>query len=176
MRIGLDVDGTVYDWDSSFRTILKRLHGIELPVSAEWDSIEESITKEHWSSVWDSARIELFTGGSYYLGAQDTVRQLIERKHDVIFITATPVGARAQRANMLFRDFPGISGVCFVNPMHDDKSLVKCDLYVDDKPEVIATLLAQGHNAVLINRPWNKHVRSMMRIYTWEQLLAVVGA
>ena len=174
MRIGLDVDGTIYDWESQFRSILKRLYGLHIPVSVNWDSIKDACTDKQWSSVWDNAQDELFTGGLYYHGAREMVAELIAAGHEVVFITATPVKVRAHRGCKLFLDFPGICGVVFVPTGGNDKSLVKCDLYVDDKPEVIAEMMEQGHESLLVHRPWNDHVTGVTSIAGWEQLKKIV--
>jgi len=175
MRIGLDVDGTVYDWESNFRSMLHRFHGLNLPVSVEWDSIEKSCTVEQWSSVWDSGRAELFTGGLYYHGAQRFVKELVDLKHEVVFITATPHNVRVLRAQCLFEDFPGIVGVVFTEPGSDDKGLVRCDLFVDDKPDVIITMSEMSRPIVVIDRPWNQNIAHVPRAYSWEGLLQMVN-
>jgi hypothetical protein len=174
VRIGLDVDGTVYNWESQFRFMLRQLYGLHIPLSANWDSIKNACTDQQWSSVWDNAADELFTGGQYYDGAREMVADLTGTGHEVVFITATPVKVRAHRGCKLFLDFPGICGVVFVSTGDDDKSLVKCDLYVDDKPEVIAELMRQGHKSLLVPRPWNDHVTGATSIADWSQLKRIV--
>jgi hypothetical protein len=103
------------------------------------------------------------------------VSQLIGKGHEVVFITATPLKVRAHRGLNLFTDFPGISGVVCVPPGSNDKSLVRCNLYVDDKPEVITHMVSLGREAVLVGRPWNTHVKQgVVRVTNWEQLLHLV--
>jgi 5-methylcytosine-specific restriction endonuclease McrA len=176
MRIGLDVDGTVYDWEGTFRSMLHRFHGLNIPVSVEWDSIEKSCTAEQWSSVWDAGRAELFTGGLYYPGAQRFVQKLLEYKHEVFFITATPENIRTLRAHALFEDFPGISGVVFVRPGSDNKTFLKCDVYLDDKVETALATLRANHRSILMSRPWNQvNTRpGVIRAEYWEDVTAEI--
>ena len=133
MRIGLDVDGVVYDWDSSVRRILKMTYDLDIGVSRSWDHIDSRCTPEQWSSLWSGYPLmDMFTRGFYYPGAITAVETLA-LDHEVFFITAAPPAVRKARGISLFSDFRGINGVIFVDPGSDDKTLLKCDLYVDDK-------------------------------------------
>ena len=179
MRIGIDVDGVVYNWDGSARRILKRLFGLNISESRTWDHIDERCSKEQYDELWTEHSLDLFTGGSYYEGAIDTI-QTLAQKHEVFFITATPEAARRTRGSNLVLDFNGINGVTFVTPGSDDKTLLKCDLYLDDKQETVAHYHSTGHRVLLMNRPWNKdydNPEDVLRIYSWFGLLtAVEGA
>jgi uncharacterized HAD superfamily protein len=177
MRIGIDVDGVVYDWDSSARRILKRLFGLNIGVSQSWDHIGSRCSKEQWDELWSNHTEDMFTGGSYYPGAVNTIETLAKH-HEVFFITATPAAARKTRGTNLFLDFHGINGVIFVNPGNNDKTLLKCDVYLDDKQETVAHYHDKGHRVLLMDRPWNQNYnnpKEVHRVLDWLGLCLEVG-
>jgi uncharacterized HAD superfamily protein len=172
LRIGLDVDGTVYNWDESTRRILKRLYGLEITISQTWEWIYDACTPEQWDNIWNNHTLNMFLGGDYYPGAQAAVDYLIKQGHEVCFITATPESVRTLRAQCLFEDFPGISGVHFITPETNGKTHILCDVYLDDKVETAELTAQAGHRSLLMDRPWN-HVpvdERIVRIHHWRDL------
>lgn len=177
MRVGIDVDGVVYDWDGSARRILKRLFGLNIGVSQNWDYIDSRCTKEQWSELWNDHSQDLFTGGSYYPGAINTVETLA-LDHEIFFITAAPEAVRKSRGTNLFLDFVGINGVVFVNPGNNDKTLLKCDIYLDDKQETVAHYHHTGHRVLLMDRPWNRdydNPKEIHRVFGWLGLMLEIA-
>jgi len=176
MRIGLDVDGVVYDWDSSVRRILKMTYDLDIGVSRSWDHIDSRCTPEQWSSLWSGYPLmDMFTRGFYYPGAITAVETLA-LDHEVFFITATPPAVRKARGISLFSDFRGINGVIFVDPGSDDKTLLKCDLYVDDKQETVEYYRRAGKRAWIMDRPWNQTYfhPDVARVRNWSDLASLV--
>lgn len=51
MRIGVDVDGVVYDWEGQAREMLGE-KGVILPPSTGWNSIKESVDSRWWEWLW----------------------------------------------------------------------------------------------------------------------------
>jgi 5'(3')-deoxyribonucleotidase len=51
----------------------------------------------------------------------------------------------------------------------EPKSTVKCDIYLDDKPENCEELSANTFGRVAMwDRPWNQHSKFGPRIHTWQ--------
>jgi uncharacterized HAD superfamily protein len=173
MRIGLDVDGVLYQWSATARAILNRKHGITITESETWNWVKEHCTPEQWKSLWEENMPELYTAGLYYPGAQQAVKILVAENHEVILITATPEAVRAARAQVLFEDFPDISGLIYIPVLSTNKTAwVKCDMYLDDKPETAAETARAGHRSLLQDRPWNQGVSDpgVTRIFNWSNL------
>jgi uncharacterized protein len=178
VKIGIDVDGIVYNWEAQFRALLIQYHGVTLPISEEFNSIQNQCTREQWKDIWNNHPLELFIGGDYYRDARGVVAELVYQGHEVYFVSATPSGTiRQARARKLLEDFSGIYGVYFINPGEDNKTVIECDVYLDDKLETAQFTAIKGYKSFLMDRPWNQMKLSdaTTRIYTWKQFLEEVN-
>src|SRR5688572_5241981 len=142
MRIGLDLDGIVYNWDKTVRYMLRTMKGYprEGPLGHEalhWDYIQENVKPEDWKWVWSEAiDLGLFRYGHLYTGAIEAVRNLADFA-DVVVITS-----RHPRATKDTLDFLAYLKLPFreihILGRELKSSVPVCDLYIDDGP----------HNAV----------------------------
>ena len=92
MRIGLDCDGVLAQWEPHARHLLKAEFGVDIQESTEWSSIQKSVTPEQWTWLWDE------DGGLYDLfdPSMDEYPEGFEGVHalrkigDVVIITSVP--------------------------------------------------------------------------------------
>jgi hypothetical protein len=185
-RIGLDLDGVCYDWDAHARDLLRARiarRGDPVPpvlheVSRHWNAISEMVAAEDWRWLWAEAE-GLFSGSSCLPGTVPGVRALCALG-EVTVITSRPRRAWHETTTWLARvlaDAP-VRGVHFVGS--DSKSVVACDVYVDDSPEVLHDLARRGCRTVAMLQPWTSgngwgpppepHAR------TWDEIVAHVAA
>lgn len=173
MRIGLDIDGVIYNWektarymlrevlpDSPYRSNYDEVHkgGFLYQESLSWDYIQEHVSKEHWNWLWnEGVKLGLFRHGHLYPGSIQAIRQLAEIG-DVVLITHRPKQAVNDTLDWIsFQRLP-LAGVHLLTNQ-EPKSSVKpaCDVYLDDKPENVTDLCRNsGAKMVgLVVRPWN---------------------
>jgi len=185
MRIGLDIDGVVYDWEGRARKILAEEFGVDLPLSSEWDSIKNAITPEQWNWLWTTGvtgQPALFMDGDKYPGASDGVEMLSDIG-DVVIITKVPRVAIQDRIFWLshngipFDEFRTVGSL-------SDKSLIVplCDVYIDDSSEVADDILEHTNaKMILWNRPWNmginapKSRKQYWRVDCWDEVATLCG-
>lgn len=165
MRIGLDIDGCIYQWDRTARYLLREV----LPNSPykevlqqeaqSWDWIQEHVSKEHWQWLWtEGVRLGLFRYGFLCTGSVQAIRELAE-DHEIVLITHRPKQAVGDTLAWLGLMNLPIAGLHLLTNQ-EPKSGVRpaCDVYLDDKPENVYDLNQNvgGSWVYLMDRPWNQ--------------------
>jgi uncharacterized HAD superfamily protein len=176
MRLGIDMDGVVYDWEGTARFLLKWHHNYDLPVSCRWDFIKDNIENNDWQWLWSAGvkKYGLFRHGDCYRGTFEALRELDKAGHDIVIITKRPKeAAKDTLAWLAFHEVPARE-VHIIGP-DGHKGSITCDVYVDDSPKVAMELEEAGLRCLLWTRPWNTaHQASVDRISNWKTLLFLV--
>jgi len=180
--LGVDLDGTCADFYGGLR-----------PIAAEWLGVEpESLTADvsfglkEWGL--DAARYrrlhrfaitqrDLFRKLLPMPGAPQALRKLSD--HDVririithrLFIEFFHQVAIQQTVEWLdHHDIP-YWDLCFLS----DKAAVGADLYIEDAPENVERLRADGHPTIVFANSTNRHL-APPRAETWDDVAALVLA
>lgn len=185
MRLGLDLDGVLADFDSSYRQLIEEVTQRPLPVAdpTVWDwPVTCGVTPEEEAEVWrrihHSREFWAALGDAPNFTA-DTCRALadISRFHDVYFITARPSRyAKHQTEQWLIRH-----GLPPCALMTEHKGLaakvLNLHVYVDDRPEnVLATVCeSPTTRTYLQRRSWNRTCTHMPAIATLDELFEREG-
>jgi hypothetical protein len=177
MRIGIDIDGCLAEFNGAFLKLLEKLHGKDLKIpDGDWPTMwdwphspelaEQGLTRKTISKAWD----EVCKPGSTFwlnLAPMPEVYQvglklaLLEAGgHDIYFITTRPGHkAKQQSADWLQRYMP-IDPTVLVS---SEKGLCASGLelthFIDDKPDNLRDVLrARGTKCkcYLLKRPWNR--------------------
>lgn len=162
-RFGLDIDGVLYNWDKTARYMLRtyKSYPEDGPLAVEsqsWDYIQRNVSKEDWNWLWNTGvKQGLFRYGHLYKGTIEGVRRLAELG-DVVVITHRPRAAVQDTLDWLsFLRLPFTETHLLTSG--ERKSLIKCDLYVDDKPENFSDYFYNTDGVPLLwDRGWNRHV------------------
>jgi 5'(3')-deoxyribonucleotidase len=107
----------------------------------------------------------------YVPGAAGALWELQKHPHhSFIFCTARHEGRPQETARVLAEvwDAP----IDFRNAQ--SKHLTKADLWVDDSPEVLASLLANGKPCIRFEQPWNVGVDATFHARDWHEVLEIV--
>lgn len=153
-RIAVDLDGVLYDFGGTLRHLVKWHHGIEVPVATHWDAYQENVPEHVWDWVWsEGIDLGLFKYGHHIKGSIDGLRE-IAKYGDLEIVTHRPRAA-LQDTMRFIADLPDVfSGVHFLTNA-EPKSLLGCDIYIDDAPHVAEDVLVSGKELVLFRQPWN---------------------
>lgn len=187
MKLGIDIDGVVYDWEKTARFLLGWRFGYDIPQSTEWDSIEKAVKKDHWQWLWSAGvnKYGLFRHGDLIPGAIEAIVKLHHAGHEINFITATPTKAGEKESEAIqdrqdwawfhFSKRLGANGYKLF--FEKVKSKVDCDLYLDDKVENLKELTQAGKTAVCFDRGWNDvAVECAYRVFSWKGFVVLVEA
>lgn len=172
MRIGLDLDGVVYDWVASMAAAAQQLWGREasaLPPARTWD---------FWRDQWGFSLDEfltlyregvragvVFTHGGPYPGAREAVAQMRADGHTVHVVTdrgLPDIAELSQQATFTWLEQHGmaVDSVTFAA----DKTVVPTDVFIEDRVENYIHLDEAGSHPVLIDRPYNLHLPDARRV------------
>lgn len=186
MRIGVDLDGVLYEWSKTARFMLREYKGYSKsgPMGAEstsWDYIMNNVDKKDWEWLWNEGIfLGLFRYGHVVTGAQSGIRSLKQEGHQVSVITHRPAEAVPDTIAWLdlFQSVP--AGVTF-DGVHiltngEPKSYIAGDLLIDDKASNLEDWIGHGRHGILFDREWNQGARpaGSVRAYGWYDVLGAV--
>ncbi len=173
MRLGIDLDGVVADFNSGWVTRYNQDFGTDIPLDAmrAWNGIP-SLTHfrdmgEFWRWARDHGGHSMFRHLETYPGAVDQLSSLRRKGHDVVILTSKP--------NWAVHDtFAWIADHRIpTREVHilEEKWRVPCDLYLDDAPHVVWQLHRSRPEATVCRfvRPWNRPVTGTVDVHSWEE-------
>lgn len=162
MRVGLDLDGVIYNFHASLRHYLHNNVGLKtpLPEPLVWNyhdswgmSLQEWL--DHFANGVDAGVV--FSYGRPMAGAVEMVKNLQKSGHTIHVITDRSMGKPGNAASATVawwnKYLPPFDSITFSR----DKTVVKTDVMIDDKLENYDALVEAGCDAYLLNRSWNKH-------------------
>ncbi len=159
LRVGLDVDDTLYECNGYALSIINKNHPDEEPVS-----INEI---KGWGNYGRHAdeRIALYSDPEFVRtqpilpGAQKFVRDL-SKQADVFFVTAVPVECMSARAERLVADFPEIPSQNII--IGTRKDVFALDMLLDDGAHNISN--SKAVYPVLFRKPWNMDMTGLLAV------------
>jgi 5'(3')-deoxyribonucleotidase len=179
---GVDLDGTCADFYGGLRPVAAEWLGRnveDLPMEVSWGLPEWGIPdapggylKLHQFAV---TQRDLFRVLRPMPGAPQVLRALSARGVRIriithrLFIKYFHNAAVQQTVDWLdYHDVP-YWDLCFMK----DKAAVGADLYIEDSPENIEKLRADGHPTIVLTNSTNRHMAGP-RADTWEQVWSLV--
>ncbi len=166
LRVGLDVDDTLYECNSYALSIINQRYPHEEPISIN------EITS--WGNCGRRAeeRIALYSDPEFVRtqpiskGAQKFVREL-SRIADVFFITAVPAQCMSARAERLIEDFPEVPAQNII--IGTRKEIMQLDILLDDGAHNISK--SRAAYPVLFRKPWNTHLSGLLSVNSYDDFL-----
>lgn len=178
MRLGIDLDGVVADFNSGWIRRYNQEYGSELPSDAvkAWDAIPSLTHFEDMRAFWAWARDHdghtLFRHLDTYPGAVEALWELSKNRHEVVIVTTKPFWAIHDTFAWLAQHRIPTREV----HIKDAKWMVDCDFYLDDGPHVLMSLVKHRPQARVCRfvRPWNRPVTGAIDIVDWPQFVGEV--
>lgn len=183
MKVAVDMDGVLYEWDKTARYMLRTYRGckgLEIE-STSWNFIENTVSEEDWNWLWtDGVQQGLFRKGHCVKGGIYSLTELALDGHEIVIVTHRPKSAVRDTLAWLDLMFGAeepypLSGVHILSN-GQPKWHVNCDILIDDKPENCFEWASRGRRAMLFTREWNTNVLTMpeplvTRVWGWDQIL-----
>jgi 5'(3')-deoxyribonucleotidase len=180
LRIGIDLDGVVADFNSGWISRYNEDFGASIPLDAvqSWDGIRPLThfpdMGGFWSWARDHGRGSIFRHLEPYEGALPALLRLDGAGHGIVVITTKPDWAVHDTFAWIAEHRIPTTEV----HMTWDKWRIPCDVYLDDAPHQLETLVSARPEALTCRfvRPWNKPVAGVHDVPDWEAFEAVVTA
>ncbi len=166
IRVGLDVDDTLYECNSYAVSIINRHHPDEEPLRLE------DIKTWGGSGRHVDERMKLFSDPEFVRtqpiteGAQEFVDKL-SKIADVFFITAVPACCMSARAERLIKDFPEIPAENII--MGRRKDIISLDIMLDDGAHNISS--SRAAYPVLFRKPWNTDLSGLLSVNSYDDFM-----
>lgn len=160
-RIGIDLDGVVYDFVGSFRHHLitncgfdpERVKSYERwEFYLDWEMTLEEFLRECHAGA--NAGI-IFNHGDAFPGTREALQRIRDMGHTLHVVTDRSFGeagtSEAATAKWVAKHLPKIESLTF----SPDKTVANVDMMIDDKLQNYDALTRVGVDAWLLDRPWN---------------------
>lgn len=160
MRVGIDLDGCVYDFGGAFREYLVALGyrtAEECPEPTRWEFYEDwgFTTAEFLQHCHEGVDEGIIFRGAALAGAKEAFDLLRSAGHTIHIVTDRSFGS-GEGSPGATRAWLAAHGLEFDSlTFARDKTLVKVDVMVEDKIENYDALVDAGVLMFLIDRPWN---------------------
>jgi 5'(3')-deoxyribonucleotidase len=171
LRLGIDLDGVVADFNSGWIGRYNREFGASLEPSqvVMWDGIHGLTHFETMEGFWDWAQsgdTSFFRDLPVFEGALETITDLA-REHRIVIVSSKYDWAIADTLAWLSEHRIPAREIHFVW----DKTTVPCDIYLEDAPHNLVGLVAKRPDALVCRmvRPWNKPVAGAVDVYGWTE-------
>lgn len=179
MRLGIDLDGVVADFNAGWTKLHRDEHGSSLTAESVdmWDGLHLLAGFENMDEYW-----EWFRGGGVRPSgfrhldlipdSVDTLVRLQDRGHDIVIVTSKPDWAIHETMAWLSENEVPTREVHFTYVKHN----VACDVYLDDGPTVLPGLVEHRPDALVCRfvRAWNSPVSGARDITSWDEFERLV--
>lgn len=177
MKLGIDLDGVVYNFVEDARNCIAAYKGIDpttLPVAESWNfyNIWKISRNEFWDAITQGAKNGTMWANHPPIEGSIESLELLRDKGHTIHICTSRAGVEVEthawaRSIKLPYDTFTISS---------DKTIVNVDLFLDDFEVNWRELTDAGIPCVLFDQPWNRHVTEAERVLDWEHFVKYVEA
>ncbi|MFO7881224.1 MAG: hypothetical protein R6U52_01645 [Kosmotogaceae bacterium] len=176
MRIMIDMDDVLTDFNKAFLQVAHEMYGTPLKVEIkEWDFWKNvpDLSLEKEEKVWEKlTNTENFYETLPLYATEEDLKRLAailkEGKHDIYFITSRfPIKGRSVQAQTQrwLEKHLGVSGAVIVSSNKGELCRVLgVEAAVDDAPHHINNLIDHGINTYILDWPYNRDIEHRLRV------------
>lgn len=174
MRIAIDIDNVVLRWQDRWAVLYELWYGKKIPATklATWNAC---LDETHFPSMGEFYGWFWEAGGWddewYVPGALGAISGLLaERKHTLVLVTSRPALGHLSAIRLANR-----LGIPVEFRGNTSKHLTKADVWIDDSPEVLGSLVEHGKTCIRFEQPWNKDCTMFTHTAkTWAAVLEIL--
>lgn len=180
MRLGIDLDGVVADFNTGWITRYNADFGADVAFDAvtSWDAIPSLTHFRHMGEFWrwaqDHDGHSLFRHLETYAGAVEALWALTRKRHTVVILTTKPHWAIHDTFEWIAEHRIPTREVHIL----DQKWEVDCDLYLEDAPHNLEELVRHRPERMVARfvRPWNHPVKGAVDVDDWKGFVKLVDS
>ncbi len=177
LRLGIDLDGVVADFNSGWMQRYNSEFGARLTpdMVTTWDAMLPLTHFTSMSEFWRWAKNEAGPGLFRHLPLFPDAKPALERlsrNHDIVIITTKPRWANAETFCWIGENEIPTREVHIIG----QKWRVDCDVYLDDGPHNLESLIEKRPDRTTCRfiRPWNDPIAGVIDIADWDAFEALV--
>lgn len=186
MRICVDMDEVLYDFEGASRFLIEERWGVTIPSpSSHWTYAREWLkentgSEKAWHWLWKGGVDKgLFRHGHVLRGAFRAMHEMHKAGHELVVITSRPQRAAADTLEWLGYHRMPVTEVHILGPGKRKIDVLPwADLYIDDAPHHIEDVISLTTKVgVLFDRPWNQDfscpklgLDRFYRAHSWEEV------
>ena len=180
MRLGIDLDGVVADFNGGWIRLYNEEFGTNIALDAvdSWGAPPHLTHFKHMGEFWrwcsDIKGHSLFWHLDTLPDALPTLHSLDEAGHDIVILTTKPPWAVSDTFEWIGRHNIPTTEVHIL----DQKWTVSCDIYLDDAPHQMVDLPAHRPDRVVCRfvQPWNRESDDTVSIESWSDFASFVSS
>jgi len=185
MKFGFDIDDTLINLrEHAFHIYNKNLgKQVDLDVFHALPRVEIhepfGLTDEQGKKLWNRSLEEIYyTTCPPFPGAVETLNKLDKEGHEIYYITARPQEHGERTKEWLEKQGFPIQHDRFFYGMEDHEKVhiikdLELDYYIDDKPDILATLKNESVNVLIKDQSYNQHA-DIPRLVDWSDFDNVI--
>ena len=185
MKLGFDIDDTLIDLRRhAFHLYNKKMKkNISINVFEAIPTVEIHVpfglTNEQGGQLWKASMEEIyFTDCPSFEGAKEMLNALAKEGHEIYYITSRPKHYCQQtREWVKAQGFPVVNERFFCGMQDHEKieliNKLQLDVYVDDKPAVLNTLVNSKTKVIVKNQSYNVQV-PFPRLTNWHDFRSLL--
>lgn len=179
MRLGIDLDGVVADFNAGWMALHREELGSDLhpEMVTSWNDLHSLAGFEDMDAFWAWARSSelrpsVFRHLELFPGALEVLEDLAAAGQQVVILTAKPDWSVPDTLRWLADHRIPTREIHMIERKHE----VACDVYLDDSPLVLPELVAHRPGAVVCRmiRPWNRPLEGAVDVADWHGFHEVV--
>lgn len=186
MRIAVDLDGVCYEFQRTYRYMMRAHRLVAMPPVdefwTEWDAqLKYGLQEDHdwmWTKGVD---LGLFRYGHMVTGARRALEYLVTMGNELVIVTHRPARATPDTVDWLSLYMKGLPYELVILSNGEPKTTVKWDVLIDDKGSNIRTAAEAGRRGILFSRPWNTKAHWPWELIEyidvaegWEEVINVI--
>lgn len=182
MKIAVDLDGVVYEFQRTYRYMMRTYRGVSMPPVEEfwthWDSPDAYTKPADRDWIWkEGVELGLFRYGHVVTGAIVGLRQLADDGNELFVVTHRPRQAVPDTLDWLSYIRIPWSEVHILSD-GQPKTTVEAEVLIDDKVENCIDWQVEGRRTICYNRPWNEggwfEGSAIRRAVDWPDVVRIV--
>ena len=180
MRLGIDLDGVVADFNAGWMRLYNQDFGAALTPDLvdDWDVIPSLTRFESMGDFWrwargTEARPSIFRSLPTFPDAVPTLERLAAAGHSIVILTTKPPWAVDDTREWIAEQRLPTTEIHIL----EEKWLVDADVYLDDGPHVLPGLVRHRPDRLVCRyvRPWNEPIPGAVDVANFAEFREVLN-